>query len=67
MAMVREFEDAAEKLGHILLVKEAANYAEEISLQLQLEYPNPTCIKHDSREAITAEKLNAELGRSLEQ
>ena len=25
MAMVREFEDTAEKLGHISLVKEAAN------------------------------------------
>ena len=30
------------------LVKEAAKYAEEMGLQLQLEYPNPTCIKHDS-------------------
>ena len=38
-----------------------------MGLQLQLEYPNPTCIKHDSEEVITAEKLKAELRRSLEQ
>ena len=44
-----------------------AKYAEEMGLQLQLEYPNPTCIKHDGGKVITAEKLNAELRRCLEQ
>ena len=67
MAMVREFEERAEVLGHSSLVKEAARYAEETGLQLQLEYPNPTCIKHDSEEAITAEELKVELRRGLEQ
>ena len=67
MAMVREFEERAETLGHSSLVKEAARYAEEMGLQLQLEYPNPTCIKHDSGEVITAEKLKAELRMCLEQ
>ena len=68
MAMVREFEERAEKLGHSSLVKEAApRYAEEMGLQLQFEHPNPTCIKHDSEEVITAEKLKAELRRGLEQ
>ena len=38
-----------------------------MDLQLQLEYPNPTCIKHDSEEVITPEKLKAELRRGLEQ
>ena len=38
-----------------------------MGLQLQLEYPNPTCIKHDGGKVITAEKLNAELRRCLEQ
>ena len=46
-----------------MLVKEAAKYAEEMGLQLQLEYPNPTCIKHDRVELITAGKLKAELRR----
>ena len=50
MAMVREFEEKAEELGHCSLVKEPARYAEEMGLQLQ--YPNPTCIKHDSGEVI---------------
>ena len=39
MATVREFEERAEKLGNNSLVKEAARYAEEMSLQSQLEYP----------------------------
>ena len=38
-----------------------------MGLQLQLEYPNLTSIKHDSEEVITAEKLIAELRRGLEQ
>ena len=66
-AMVRESEERAEKLGHSSLVKEASRYAEEMGLQLQIEYPNPTCIKHDSEDVITAEKLKAELRRGLEQ
>ena len=65
MATVREFEERAEKLGNSSLVKEAARYAEEMGLQLKLEYRNPTCIKHESEEGITAEK--AELRRGLEQ
>ena len=32
MAMVREFEESAEKLGHSSLVKEAARYAEQMGL-----------------------------------
>ena len=66
MAMVREFEERAEKLGQSSLGKEAARYAEEMGLQLQLEYPNPTCIKHDSEEVNSAGKLRAELRRGLE-
>ena len=64
---MREFEEKAEKLGHSSLVKEAARYVEEMGLQLQLEYPNPSCIKHDSGEVIAAEKVKAELRRGLEQ
>ena len=52
-----------QRVSHSSSVKEAANYEEEMGLQLQLEYPNPTCIKHDSGEVITAEKLKAELRR----
>ena len=67
MEMVREFEERTERLGHSSLVKKAARYAEEMGLQLQLEYPNPACIKHASEEVISAQKLRAELGRGLEQ
>ena len=57
MAMVREFEERVEELGHGSLVKEAARYAKEMGLQLELEYPNLTFIKHDSGEVTTVEKL----------
>jgi len=67
MAMIRKFEERAEELVHSSLVKEAARYAEEKDLQLQLEYPNPTCIKHDSGEMITGETLKEELRRCLQQ
>ena len=66
MAMIRKFEERAELLVHSSLVKEAARYAEEKDLQLQLEYPNPACIKHDSGEVITGEKLKEELRRCLQ-
>ena len=62
MAVVHEFEEGAEKFGHNSLVKEAARYTEEVGLQLQLEYPNPTCIQQGSREVISAGKLEASLG-----
>ena len=67
MTMVHDLEERAEELGHSSLVKEAARYAEEMGLQLHLEYPSPTYIKYDSEEVITAEKLKAELRWGLVQ
>ena len=61
MAMAREFEERVEELGHISLVKEAARYAEKMGLQLELDYPNLTSIRHDSGEVTTAEKLMVEM------
>ena len=61
MAMVREFEERVEELDHSSLVKEAARYAEEMGLQLELDYPNLTFIKHDSGKVTTAEKLMVEM------
>ena len=43
----REFEERVEELDHSSLVKGAARYAEETGLQLELDYPNLTFIKHD--------------------
>ena len=39
MAIVGEFEERMEKLGHRSLAKEAPRYTEGMDLQLQLEYP----------------------------
>ena len=61
MAMVREFEERVEELDHSSLVKEAARYAEEMGLQLELDYPNLTFIKHESGKVTTAEKLMVEM------
>lgn len=47
------------------MVKEAARYAEELDLQLQLEYLNPTCIQHESGEVMPARKLKVELRKCL--
>ena len=48
------------------MVKEAARYAEELGLQLQLEYPNPTSIQHESGDVVAAGKLKVELRKCLE-
>ena len=44
MKMVRDFEERAESVGHQALTEEAAVYAKEFGLQLQLEYPDPVCV-----------------------
>ena len=61
MAMVREFEERVEELDYSSLVKEAARYVEKMGLQLELDYPNLTFIKHDSGKVTTAEKLMVEM------
>ena len=45
MKLVRDFEERAESVGHQTLAKEAAVYAKEYGLQLQLEYPDPVCVR----------------------
>ena len=61
MAIVREFEERVEELDHGSLVKEAARYAEEMCLQLELDYPNLTFLKHESGKVTTAEKPMVEM------
>ena len=41
---VREFEEQAVASGHQSLVKEAAKYAEELNITLQLDILNPVCV-----------------------
>lgn len=41
------------------MVKEAARYAEEIGLQLQLEYPNLNCIQHKSGRGNTSREAES--------
>ena len=46
---VRELEEHAIALRHQSLVKEAANYAEELNITLQLDIQNPVCVTRKER------------------
>ena len=43
MEMVREFEERAESLGHRSFVKDAAEVAEDLRVNLHLKHPVPVC------------------------
>ena len=57
---VREFEELAMASGYQSLVKEAAKYAEEVNITLQLDTLNPVCVTTEGK-VVTA----ARAGRSL--
>ena len=44
MAAVRSFEELAVKKGHHSIIKDAKKYAEELDLQLWLDFPNPVAV-----------------------
>ena len=53
---VREFEKHAMASGHQSLVKELANYAEELNITLQLDILNPVCVTTEGK-VVTAERV----------
>ena len=65
MKMVRDFEERAESVGHQALTTEAAVYAKEYGLQLQLEYPDPVCVTEEG-ELIPGKKITNLLKRHRE-
>ena len=65
MKMVRDFEESAESVGHQVLSKEAAAYAKEYGLKLQLEYPDPVCVTEEE-EVIPGKKVKNRLKRHRE-
>ena len=60
--MVRHFEECAESVGHQVLTTEAAVYAKEYGLQLQLAYPDPVCVTEEG-EVIPGKKIKSLLKR----
>ena len=44
MAAVRSFEELAVQNGHHSIIKDAKKYAEELDLQLWLNFPNPVAV-----------------------
>ena len=51
--------------GHQSLVKEAAKYAEELNITLQLDILNPVCVTTE-RKVVTAERVGNLLRNSQE-
>ena len=49
METVRELEEHAIASGHHSLVKEAAKYAEELNITLQLDILNPVCVTTEQK------------------
>ena len=43
MGTVREFEERSESLGNRSLFKDAAEFAEDLGVNLHLKYPDPVC------------------------
>ena len=65
MEAVREFEKHAMASGHQSLVKEAAKYAEELNITLQLDILNPVCVTTEGK-VVTAARAGKLLKKSLE-
>ena len=65
MEAVREFEEHAIASGHQSLVKEAATYAEELNITLQLDTLNPVCVTTEGK-MVTAARAGNLLKQSQE-
>ena len=65
MEAVREFEEHAVASDHQSLVKEAAKYAEELNITLQLDTLNPVCVTTEGK-VVTAARTGNLLKQSQE-
>ena len=65
MKAVREFEQHAMASGHQSLVKELANYAEELNITLQLDILNPVCVTTEGK-VVSEERVGNLLKQSQE-
>ena len=65
MEAVREFEEHAMASGHQSLVKEAAKYAEELNITVQLDTLNPMCVTTEGK-VVTAARAGNLLKQSQE-
>ena len=65
MKAVREFEEHAMASGHQSLVKELANYAEELNVTLQLDILNPVCVTTEGK-VVSEQRVGNLLKQSQE-
>ena len=63
---VREFEEHAVASGHQSLLKEAAKYAEELNITLQLDILNPVCVTTEGTVLVTTARAGSLLSNSQE-
>ena len=65
MAAVRSFEELAVQNGRHSIIKDAKKYAEELDLQLWLNFPNPAAVA-DSKE-VEAKKVKQAIYKARQQ
>ena len=65
MAAVRSFEELAVQNGHHSMIKDAKKYAEELDLQLWLNFPNPVAVA-DGKE-VEAKKVKQAIYKARQQ
>ena len=65
MAAVRLFEELAVQSGRHSIIKDAKKYAEELGLQLCLNFPNPTAVA-DGKE-VEAKKVKQAIYKARQQ
>ena len=66
MGAVRGFEEKAVQTGRHSIIKDAEKYAQELGLQLYLNYPNPMCITEDGQQ-VRGEKVKTSLTKAQQQ
>ena len=65
MAAVRSFEELAVQNGRHSIIKDAKKYAEELDLQLRLNFPNPVAVV-DGKE-VEAKKVKQAIYEARQQ
>ena len=60
MNLVRRFEERSGALGHNPLIKEATNFSNSLALELNLNYPTPSCCTEEG-EVVEYSKIKQKL------
>ena len=64
MNLVRKFEERSGTLGHNSLIKEATHFSSSLGLELNLNYPTPSCCTEEGEDSRVLENQAEVEGRS---